>query len=78
MPRESTVPSHVVEELGSRGIAVLRILKTGGGHWAVQFRTPDGHGICKWSWPRAGACDWRAMRNNRSGLKHYLRRIGYG
>lgn len=78
MPRDSTVPDHVVEELSGRGIAIIAVLKTGGGHWAVKFRSADGQGICKWTWPSRHTTDWRAMRNNKSGLKQYLRRIGYG
>lgn len=72
MSAKKELPPYIVEELGKYGLAILETGKNGVGHPYVAFRDPRG-GIRKWCWPRIGHCDPRAMKNNRSQLRNYLR-----
>lgn len=77
MSRDKALPEHVSEELGRRGITIVGSGYQSG-HGMVEFMGPNGVGRFKWSWPRGnGASDPRAMKNNRSQLRHRLRDI-YG
>lgn len=69
------LPTYVQELLEQYGCSVVSFtLLNGMGHPYIQFRCPDGS-VRKWSWPHAGRSDPRALRNNCSQLKHYLRRL---
>lgn len=71
------LPDYIKSELDARGIKPIRVFQNGGNHYCVEFASPDGKGTMKFHWPHEGRSDPRAMKNNRSQLRHFLRRI-YG
>lgn len=69
------VPEYVLDELQAAGLKVVSIERSGGGHNCVRFSSPTGIAEAKWSWPTSKRGDPHSDRNNKSQLKHYLRRL---
>lgn len=72
--RDAFMPDHIATELKARDYVIVgSVYKTGSNHWAVQFTKP-GFGTARWQWPKLdGKSDPRAMLNNRSQLRNFLR-----
>jgi hypothetical protein len=68
-------PDYVLRELENSGFRVVsQVERGGGGHYCVRFTRP-GLGECKWSFPDPKRCDPHGVMNNRSELRHYIRRV---
>jgi hypothetical protein len=70
------IPQVIRNELDAWGITISEIERDGTNHARVVF--PFLGRNMKWSVPREGSCDPRAVLNCRSQLRHHLRRVQNG
>jgi hypothetical protein len=70
------IPPLILDEIKGWGIVISSVERDGTNHARLVF--PFLGRNIKWSVPCEGRCERRAVMNNRSQLRHHLRRVKNG